>query len=243
VRLLLPLPHGVTTGANDSTNTNTKDATMSAILNSATLEDAMNFAAECGAALAKGDDAWPTAGIGACDYAAQGVLKPEHAEAYFTKIVTAMNLTSIHGRTKNGVTANVSKLRQFINLGAKFGTDPLDDAVRLFRAIPEPDRKGAYVAYLAVARAQLTSDNLLSEDEITQLMLKGDAKPSTEEAKLKQALKAIESAEKLRADAGLSPRYELGEATTLLARALALAVNERENAEWNASRPVLRLPY
>lgn len=216
---------------------------MSAIINSATLEDAMNFAAACGADLAKGGDAWPKAAIGACDYAAQGVLKPEHAEAFFNKIIVAQNLTAIHDRSKNGIVANVSKLRQFITLGGKFGTDPLDDAARIFRALPEPDRKGAYIAYLDVARAQLKSDTLLSEDEIKELMLKGEAKATTEEAKLKQALKAIESAEKLRAEAGLPSRHELGDAAALLTRALTLAEDDRKHAEWIASRPVARVTH
>jgi len=243
--LLLPLPQGVTTGANDSIITNTKDATMSAIINSASIDDAMTFAARLGADKARGGDALPKLAIGACDFAAQGVLKPEHAEAFFTAFVREHSLTSIHDRSDNGLKANVSKLRQFINLGAKFGTDTLDDAARLYSSLHAggADVKGAYVAYLDVARAQLKSDTLLDESDIEAAMLKGEAKATTEEAKLKQALKAIESAEKLRAEAGLPSRHELGDAAALLTRALTLAEDDRKHAEWIASRPVARVTH
>lgn len=215
------------------------------MLNSISFDDALTFAARLGADKARGGDALPKLAIGACDFAAQGVLKPEHAEAFFTAFVREHSLTAVHDRTDNGLKANVSKLRQFINLGMKYGTDTLEDAARIYAGLHAggADVKGAYVAYLDVARAQMKSDDMLDSTEIEALVLKGEGKPTTEEAKLKQALKAIESAEKLRAEAGLPSRHELGDAAALLTRALTLAEDDRKHAEWIASRPVARVTH
>lgn len=195
-----------------------------------------------GADLAAGKDAWPKAALAACEAAALGVYTSDDAEALFTRVVKASQLAAIHDRSDNGLAANVSKLRQCLHVGAKFGTDTLERAARLY-AIHHGSAqlKSAYPAYVDVARAQLKADHLLDDDAILAAMSKGEAKASTAETKIKQAMKAIEAAQKLREAEGERDLPELGDAAALLARALTMVEDERKHREWMASRPVARI--
>jgi hypothetical protein len=198
---------------------------------------------ECGEAIAAGKDAWPKAALYATEAAACGQYTADDADAVFARIVRAANLAAIHERSEGGLKANISKLRQFLHVGAKFGTDPIERAAYLYGKLhgTGADLKSAYPAYVDVARAQLKADMLLDDDDIERAMFKGEAKPSTAETKIKQALKAIESAQKLRVAEGERDLPELGDAASLLARALTIVEDDRKHREWMASRPVARI--
>lgn len=196
-----------------------------------------------GEALAHGKDAWPKIALYATEAAACGQYTADDAEAIFTRVVKSAALASVHDRSENGLKANISKLRQFLHMGARFGTDTIESAARLYATLHAQgaELKSAYPAYVDVARAQLKADALLDDADIERAMLKGDAKPSTSESKIKQALKAIEAAQKLREAEGERDMPELGDAASLLARALTLVEDERKHREWLASRPVARI--
>lgn len=196
-----------------------------------------------GEAIAAGDDAWPKIAIFATEAAACGQYTADDAETIFTRVVNAAKLAAIHERSENGKKANISKLRQFLHLGARFGTDTIEAAARVYRThyAQGADLKSAYPAYVDVARAQLKADMLLGDSEILEAMLKGEAKASTAETKIKQALKAIEAAQKLRTEEGERDLPELGDAASLLARALTMVEDDRKHREWMASRPVARI--
>jgi hypothetical protein len=207
------------------------------------VDDLNSLLDDCGVAIAAGKDAWPKAALVACEGAALGHYTADDADAIFGRIVRAANLAAVHERSEGGLKANISKLRQFLHVGAKFGTDTLERAAYLYGKLHASgaDLKSAYPAYVDVARAQLKSDALLDDDAIEHAMGKGEAKASTAETKIKQALKAIEAAQKLRASEGERDLPELGDAASLLARALTMVEDERKHREWMASRPVARI--
>lgn len=208
-----------------------------------TADDLNSLLDDCGVAIAAGKDAWPKAGLLACEGAALGHFTSDDADAIFARIIRAANLAAIHERSEGGLKANISKLRQFLHVGAKFGTDTLERAAYLYGKLHASgaDLKSAYPAYVDVCRAQLKADALLDDDAIEHAMGKGEAKASTAESKIKQALKAIEAAQKLRAAEGERDLPELGDAASLLARALTMVEDERKHREWMASRPVARI--
>ncbi len=208
-----------------------------------TADDLNSLLDDCGVAIAAGKDAWPKAGLLACEGAALGHFTADDADAIFGRIIRAANLAAIHERSEGGLKANISKLRQFLHVGAKFGTDTLERAAYLYGKLhgSGADLKSAYPAYVDVCRAQLKADALLDDDAIEHAMGKGEAKASTAESKIKQALKAIEAAQKLRAVEGERDLPELGDAASLLARALTMVEDERKHREWMASRPVARI--
>ena len=146
----------------------------------------------------KGKDALPRVALRLTRAAADGVINldkdsdgKDAVSKLYDDYIKSESKQAVHD--KNGVKANASKWRQFVELGLNPNCDGvavLDRAVMIRDGEFQQDAKsvkGAFPAYLDVARAQKTSDTELTDDEIRTAVRKADGKEATVEGELKRA--------------------------------------------------------
>ena len=173
----------------------------------------------------RGVDAYPKAFLKCVQLAQDGVFTPGDAHHLYAHYLKGKTGSSVHKGNKDSLKAQVSKLKQALDAGSntKVLAFPIfERAVELLAELPEDDTKTAAAAYQDLARAVKKAEAPLSDDEITACLLVAEGKPTTEEAKVKQAIKALEAAQKLREDAGEQPRFEVTLAMARLNEALAI---------------------
>jgi len=160
---------------------------------------------------ASGKDSLPKLAHYVTRLAADGVITAKKgkdgddtAELY-GHYVTAESNKAMHEHSAGGSKANISKLRQLVALGEMTTIDPVellqsafDIRAKLVAANAEADKdeqiklKSAYPFYVDVARAQIKSDTLLTDDEIMDLASKSEPKEKDAEAILKQIDKLLQ---------------------------------------------------
>jgi hypothetical protein len=135
----------------------------------------------------------------------------------------------------NGAAANTSKLKQVLKLAnvTHYAEELLQetlDAIAHFKGLRDKDikTKSPYPAFVDVCRAQLkTPDVRLSADEINHIVLVHKKNPD-ELKKLKQALKLLEAAEKLRDPSGTTANPDITQAQARVGERIATIEREAE---------------
>lgn len=173
---------------------------------SMTYNELLKEARKLGGEKAVGDDSMAKLFIRLVRAANEGVIdqvKDKHgngiddARAIYTEFSAMRSKKAIHERTDGGFKAQVSKLRAAVKLGEMTTCDPpdvIDRAQRLLSAaVKAGDKvKAAYAAYIDVARAQIASDQDLSDGEITSCIRKKDAEEPSLEKYLAGEVKKME---------------------------------------------------
>jgi hypothetical protein len=165
-------------------------------------DDLLKQVGEFGEESAQGKDALPKLFLRVVQAAADGVIdteKDKHGDGIddaariYRVYADNEGHKAIHQHTKDGLKANVSKLRCGVRLGLMTSVDGvvvIDRAVTI-RGNQEAASnkcKSAYPAYVDVAREQLKQDTELTDDQIKEVVLK----PEPAEKDVVVELKAIE---------------------------------------------------
>jgi hypothetical protein len=186
----------------------------------------------------RGVDAYPKAFLKCVQLANDGVFGPADAHHLYAHYLKGKTGSSVHKGNKDSLKAQVSKLKQALDAGSnpniKNVFSIFERAQELLAELPEDETKTAAAAYQDVARAVKKATAPLSDDEITACLLVSEGKPTTEETKLKQAIKALEAAQKMRDEAGEQPRHEVTIALSRLNEALSIIDAENQRLAFQA---------
>lgn len=196
------------TGELDTSNTGTvapgaeTDAKMA---NDKRVSDLMKQVHKLGEEASLGKDSLPKLAHAVVKAAADGVIDLDTKDAkgndaahqLYEKYVSGESKKAIHEHSAGGKKANVSKLRQLINLGCMTTVDGFEVMQRAFQArenmIADSAKvKAAYPFYVDVAREQLKADKPLTDNELNDIALKDAPAPKTLEGELKRALSILE---------------------------------------------------
>lgn len=144
-----------------------------------------------------GRDSLPKLAHAVVRAAADGVIEGADAEGIYTKYATAESKKAIHEHSAGGKKANISKLRQLIEMGNMTTVDAVDVMQNAFdarEAMMADDNKvkPAYPFYVDVARAQLKSDKPLSKSTLESMACKDEPNAKTLEGELKRVMKVLE---------------------------------------------------
>jgi hypothetical protein len=162
---------------------------------------------EFGRDSAAGKDSLPKLAVRVVKAAADGIINytdpkakklndgPDDAELAYTSYVEAESKKAIHEHSDGGKKANISKLRKLIQFGCSTVCDPMDVMNRTVirrsdLAEAGGDVKGAYPAYVDVARAQIANDRDLTDEQIDAAIVKAPAKE-------KDVIDVLKSVEKI----------------------------------------------
>lgn len=160
--------------------------------------DLMKQVGKLGEEASLGRDSLPKLAHAVVKAAADGVVTGDDAEGIYTKYATAESKKAIHEHSAGGKKANVSKLKQLINMGEMTTIDGVEVMQAAFEArenmiAAENKVKPAYPFYVEVARAQLKTDTALSQDTLEDMVCKDEPNAKTVEGELKRAMKILES--------------------------------------------------
>ena len=144
-----------------------------------------------------GRDSLPKLAHAVVKAAADGVITSDDAEGLYTKYATAESKKAIHEHSTAGKKANVSKLKQLIDMGLMTSVDAVEVMQSAFTArenmINDSQKvKSAYPFYVDVARAQLKTDKPLNQATLEELAVKEEPNAKTLEGELKRAMKVLE---------------------------------------------------
>lgn len=144
-----------------------------------------------------GRDSLPKLAHAVVKAAADGVITGDDAEGLYTKYATAESKKAIHEHSSAGKKANVSKLKQLIEMGCMTTVDAVEVMQSAFQArenmIADSQKvKSAYPFYVDVARAQQKTDTPLSTSALEELACKDEPNAKTLEGELKRVLKTLE---------------------------------------------------
>lgn len=201
-------------GSNMSnTATNAQNPIEAALKNDTRLDDAMKQVKKLGEEAASGKDSLPKLAVLLTRLANDGVIDLEKkysvdngnggkrtyddAEAIFTRYAEAENKKAIHERSNGGLKANISKARQFVELGMMTAADGPKAIERAFdirnKMLTDGDKvKSAYAAYVDVARAQKALDRDITDDELREAIRKREAASPEALKVLKGVMKKLE---------------------------------------------------
>lgn len=154
--------------------------------NDTRLNDLMKEVRKFGRDAGEGGDALPKLAVSVLRAANDGVIssakdkdgKASDVARIVESYVEEAGAKAIHERTKNGLKALQSKLRQIVQMGEMTTCDPvavLNRAVEIRQGMLDNDGmrpKSAFAAYVDVARAQQTLDRDMSDDEISVAVTK-----------------------------------------------------------------------
>jgi len=152
------------------------------------------------------------------------VLYKEYVDQYSSK--------SLHEH--KGIVQKTSEMRVFVKFGAMTTCDPvtvLNRAVILRNELAKGDTKvkSAFPSYLNVARAQLDSDQPLTDDQIRECVVPGEPAEKTLEKELGRIAKALEAIITGENKAGLKCQSEnVIAAHDAITREIATMVKQRE---------------
>lgn len=212
-------------------------------VNDTRLNDLMKEVRQFGRDSGEGGDALPKLAIAVVRAANDGVIttdKDKDGKDDAARIVETYSSEAgkkaIHERTKNGLKALNSKVRQLVIMGQMTTCDPvavLDKAVEIRRGLLDNEAakpKAAFAAYVDVARAQQALDRDMSDDEITVAI----TKPEAPDKDVIDYLKAIEKKldRLITGEAGITDTSDdTLAARDAIKRRLAHMVNARDVAE------------
>lgn len=181
--------------------------------NDTRLEDGVKVIRELGRDSAAGKDSLPKLAFKLVELAADGVIDTEKkyaetmpdgssrpyddAEYLFGEYARAEGKKAIHERSAGGLKANISKVRQIIQMGVMTTCDPaavLEAAHKVRGALIEEGVKvkSAYAAYVDVARNQIASDTELTEEQIGGIVRKPEPTAPEVEKILRGIYKKLE---------------------------------------------------
>ena len=159
---------------------------------------------EFGRLAAQGKDSLPMLAVATVRASANGYIDTvkdangvDDAHRVYSEYAKANSKKAVHEHTKDGVKANASKVRQFIEFGALTTCDPIDvlnRAIVLRKEMVAAEEKvrPAYHGYLEVARTQKGVDRPLTDDELKHAVRKPAAEDKTEEGELEKAHKILD---------------------------------------------------
>jgi len=173
---------------------------------SITFDSLVKEARKLGAEKAHGDDSLAKFFIRMVAASVEGVIdltKNKHGEGVddahylYSEFSGSRSKKAIHERTANGLKAQVSKARTAIHLGSGTQWDAMnviDRAVEFHKTLSETGAKmkPAYVAYVDVARTQISKDAELTDDEIKECLVKASKEDPTVEGILRSIQKKLE---------------------------------------------------
>lgn len=143
--------------------------------NDTRFDDACQAYFELGADAANGKESLPRFGLKLVRDAADSIIKPGQAQVAYECYLRGYSTKELHEHTKNGLAANVSKVKRIIELGCLphvDGVGVLDMVVDVRREMKARGVKvkGAYKAFVEAARAQCADpENQLSKAAIEAL--------------------------------------------------------------------------
>lgn len=119
------------------------------------------------------------------------------ATQVFERYAASEKKKSIHERSAAGIKANVSKLRQIMQMAALTTIDAVEQMQTAFDAreamiADDVKVKPAYAFYVDMARKQLTTDKPLTKAELERIAMKDAPAPKELEQILNQAFKLLE---------------------------------------------------
>lgn len=182
----------------ENENIGTADTTDTTTLkNDKRKTDLMRQVGKLGEEASLGRDSLPKLAHAVVKAAADGVITGDDAEDLYTRYATAESKKAIHEHSAGGKKANVSKLKQLINMGEMTTIDGVEVMQAAFEArenatAAENKVKPAYPFYVEVARAQLKSDTALDGDTLEEMAIRNDPNAKTVEGELKRAMKILE---------------------------------------------------
>jgi len=144
-----------------------------------------------------GRDSLPKLAHAVVKAAADGVVTGDEAGDIYARYVKGETNKALHERSAAGKKANISKLRQLIEMGCMTtidGAAVMQDAYQAREDMIADDNKvkSAYAYYVDVARAQLKSDRALTKAELEGMALKDEPNAKTLEGELKRVMKILE---------------------------------------------------
>lgn len=172
--------------------------------NDTRLKDFEKQVKELGRESAEGRDALPKLAISVVRAANDGIISPDQpkdgtdddAARIYKMYAEAESKKAIHEHTKNGVKANISKVRTLIKMGVMTTCDPVDvvnRALEIRQNAPDGQKvKAAYPALVSVARAQLASDTDLTDDQLKEAVYAAESEEPTVEKVLEGIVKKLD---------------------------------------------------
>lgn len=180
--------------------TSTEATTPENLKNDKRMSDLNKLVKKLGEEAAGGKDSLPKLAHAVVKAAADGVITGSDAEGIYKRYADAESNKAIHEHSVGGVKANVSKLRQLIEMGCMTTVDGvivMDEAKQARDRMAEQEGvklKSAYPFYIDVARAQLKADVILASDTLEELACKAEsAAEKSVEKELTAILKRVEA--------------------------------------------------
>lgn len=187
---------------NTNTNTNT---TPSHGKNDTRYDDLIAQVEQLGAEAALGKDSLPKLAHAVVKASADGVIDAnakdqngyDAAHSIYSKYAASEGSKALHEHTKGSAKAQISKLRQLINMGAMTTIDGVLVMQAAFETREElrgtdAKLKPAYAYYVDVAREQLKRDMPLTTEELEEIAIRNEPKEKGVEDELKRACKILE---------------------------------------------------
>lgn len=145
-----------------------------------------------------GRDSLPKLAHAVVKAAADGVIDGKDAESIYDRYAAAESKKAIHEHSAGGKKANVSKLKQLIEMGCMTTVDGVEVMQAAYDAREnvigtEGKVKSAYPFYVDVARSQLKADRVLSAEELEELAIKAGPADKTLEAEIKTLVNRLEA--------------------------------------------------
>lgn len=180
-----------------TTNENIETTTNENMKNDKRKSDLLRQVGKLGEEASLGRDSLPKLAHAVVKAAADGVISGEDAGDVYGRYVKGETNKALHERSAGGKKANISKLRQLIEMGCMTTIDGamvMQDAYQAREDMLSDDNKvkSAYAYYVDVARSQLKSDKALTKNELEELALKDEPNAKTLEGELKRVMKILE---------------------------------------------------
>lgn len=174
--------------------------------NAKRMSDLLKQVGKLGEEASLGKDSLPKLAHAVVKAAADGIIDLETKDAkgndaahqLYEKYAASESKKAIHEHSQGGKKANVSKLRQLIQMGAMTTIDAVEVMQRAFQARENMMRedgvkvKPAYPFYVDVAREQQKSKKALTDRELEDIVQKDAPAAKTLEGELKRALTILE---------------------------------------------------
>lgn len=168
-------------------------------------DDLMAQVEQLGIDAALGKDSLPKLAHAVVRAAADGVIDATEKDAQgndaahrlYSKYAASEGTKALHEHSAGSAKAQISKLRQLINMGAMTTIDAvvvMQAAYEVREELRGSDAKlkPAYAFYVDIAREQQKSDTELTREALEELAVKPGAADKTLEGELKRAMKILE---------------------------------------------------
>jgi hypothetical protein len=179
--------------------------TPAALSNDKRKTDFLKQVGKFGEESALGRDALPKLAHAVVKAVADGIINMDEkddkgndaATQIYEKYAAQETKKALHERSAAGKKANISKLRQLMQMGAMTTIDPVEQMQKAFEArenmIADDNKvKGAYPFYIDVARKQLSQTTALTDRELESIAMKDAPEPKELEVILRGIMKKLE---------------------------------------------------